>query len=178
MRSGTPIDIRQVCRWAIGARAASLVSSSRSSPLTFLPAAALAQAVYGSIGGTVKDPAAPCCPASPSRSPASSARPPTPSSPTSRATSCKERLLPGTYEVKAELPGFKTAVVPAITVGVDAQTPVTFTLAIGAVAEEVDGHRRIAAPEEPTAPTSRRGSTPSSSPNCRCSIATSPSSSC
>jgi hypothetical protein len=49
----------------------------------------------------------------------------------------KERLLPGTYAVKAELAGFKTAVVPNITVGVDAQTPVTFTLEIGAVSEEV-----------------------------------------
>ena len=67
----------------------------------------------------------------------SSARPPDTAITDESGNFVKERLLPGAYEVKAELAGFKTAVVPAITVGVDAQTPVTFTLAIGAVSEEV-----------------------------------------
>ena len=49
----------------------------------------------------------------------------------------KDRLLPGTYEVKAELAGFKTAVVPRVTVSVDTQTPVNFKLEVGAVTEEV-----------------------------------------
>ena len=49
----------------------------------------------------------------------------------------KDRLLPGTYEVKAELAGFKAAVVPRVTVAVDAQTPVNFKLEVGAVSEEV-----------------------------------------
>src|SRR4051812_21480645 len=49
----------------------------------------------------------------------------------------KDRLLPGTYEVKAELAGFKAAVVPRVTVAVDTQTPVNFKLEVGAVSEEV-----------------------------------------
>ncbi len=49
----------------------------------------------------------------------------------------KDRLLPGTYEVKAELAGFKTAVVPSVTVSVDTQTPVSFKLEVGAVTEAV-----------------------------------------
>ena len=35
----------------------------------------------------------------------------------------KERLVPGNYEVKAELASFKAAVVPTVRVSVDAQTP-------------------------------------------------------
>ena len=34
----------------------------------------------------------------------------------------KDRLLPGTYEVKAELSGFKAKVVSAVNVSVDTQT--------------------------------------------------------
>ena len=35
----------------------------------------------------------------------------------------KDRLVPGDYEVKAELTGFKTAIVPRVRVSVDTQTP-------------------------------------------------------
>jgi TonB-dependent receptor-like protein len=49
----------------------------------------------------------------------------------------KERLLPGVYEIRAELAGFKTAVVPRAQVSVDTQTPVNFSLAIGQVTESV-----------------------------------------
>ncbi|MBA2353855.1 MAG: TonB-dependent receptor, partial [Acidobacteria bacterium] len=49
----------------------------------------------------------------------------------------KERLLPGTYEIKAELAGFKSAVVPSVTVSVDTQTPVNFAMELGQVSEEV-----------------------------------------
>ena len=49
----------------------------------------------------------------------------------------KERLLPGTYEVKAELQGFKSAVFPAIRVNVDTQTPLNIKLEAGAVSESV-----------------------------------------
>jgi hypothetical protein len=37
--------------------------------------------------------------------------------------------------VKAELAGFKTAIVPRVTVSVDTQTPVNFKLEVGAVSE-------------------------------------------
>jgi hypothetical protein len=137
MRSGTPIDIVQMCRRAISARTARLIPALALIVWTSLPAAALAQAVYGSIGGSVKDPTGAVLPGvtvtitSVERKTADTAIT------NESGNFVKERLLPGTYEVKAELAGFKTAVVPAITVGVDAQTPVTFTLAIGAVSEEV-----------------------------------------
>ena len=40
----------------------------------------------------------------------------------------RDRLLPGTYEVRAELGGFKAAVVSAARVSVDTQTKVDFRL--------------------------------------------------
>ena len=101
------------------------------------PAGAAAQAVYGSLSGSVADNSGGALPGV-----------------TVAITSlernivdtvvtnesgiyAKDRLLPGTYEVKAELAGFKTAVVPRVTVSVDTQTPVNFKLEVGAVSEEV-----------------------------------------
>src|SRR4029453_268944 len=49
----------------------------------------------------------------------------------------KERLLPGTYEVKAELTGFKTAIVPVVQVSVDTQTPLTLRMGVGQLTETV-----------------------------------------
>src|SRR4029079_9851876 len=49
----------------------------------------------------------------------------------------RERLLPCTYEVKAELQGFKRAVFPNIRVNVDTQTPLNIKLEPGAVSESV-----------------------------------------
>ena len=50
----------------------------------------------------------------------------------------KDRLIPGTYEVKAELASFKTAVVPKVLITVDAQTPVDFKLDVGQLTETVE----------------------------------------
>ena len=50
----------------------------------------------------------------------------------------KDRLLPGTYEVKAEIAGFKTAAVREVRVSVDTQTPIDFQLELGAVTEQVE----------------------------------------
>ena len=50
----------------------------------------------------------------------------------------KDRLIPGTYEVKAELASFKTAVVPRVQVNVDTQTPVDFTMDVGQLTETVE----------------------------------------
>jgi outer membrane receptor protein involved in Fe transport len=50
----------------------------------------------------------------------------------------KDRLIPGTYEVKAELASFKTAVVPKVVVSVDAVTPVDFKLDVGQLTETVE----------------------------------------
>ena len=60
----------------------------------------------------------------------------------------KDRLLPGTYEVKAELTGFKTAVLPEVRVSVDTQTPIDFELQVGAAHRADRGHRRIAVAED------------------------------
>ena len=49
----------------------------------------------------------------------------------------KERLLPGTYEVKAELQGFKAVVFSSIKVSVDTQTSLNIKLETGAVSESV-----------------------------------------
>ncbi|HYT77364.1 MAG TPA: carboxypeptidase-like regulatory domain-containing protein, partial [Vicinamibacterales bacterium] len=49
----------------------------------------------------------------------------------------KERLIPGTYEVKAELQGFKTAVFSGVRVSVDTQTKLNIKLDLGSVAESV-----------------------------------------
>ena len=83
-----------------------------------------AQAVYGSIAGTVAD-------SSGARAPGASVTITsldrgTVDTVTSNASGyyLKERLLPGRYELKAELQGFKTQVVASVVVGVDAQTRV------------------------------------------------------
>jgi len=47
------------------------------------------------------------------------------------------RLVPGAYNVKAELPGFKVAIRNDITVNADVTARVDFTLEIGAVSEQV-----------------------------------------
>ena len=154
-------------------------SYSRFAHALLTSAAASAQAVYGSIGGIVtRFQRRRSCPAPPSPSPASSATPPTRSSPTNPACIVKERLLPGAYEVQAELAGFKTAVVPA-------HTGQRRHADAGQLHPRQSGSspRRSPSPavrrcSRPTAPTSRRASTQGRSPICPCSIATSPSSSC
>lgn len=98
---------------------------------------AKAQAVYGSISGTVTD----------SQGAAISGATVTITS-VERKTSdtvtsndsglyVKERLLPGTYEVKIEMTGFKQGVVPSVVVNVDTQTKVDAVLEPGAVTDSV-----------------------------------------
>jgi outer membrane receptor protein involved in Fe transport len=98
---------------------------------------AAAQAVYGSVGGVVRDstgallPGATVTITSVDRSVSDTV------TTNESGFYVKERLLPGVYEVKAELSGFKAAVVPRVQVSVDTQTPVSFTLDIGQVSESV-----------------------------------------
>jgi outer membrane receptor protein involved in Fe transport len=102
-----------------------------------LPASSSAQAVYGSIGGTVKDPTGAVLPGV-TVTIVSLARQTTDTVVTNESgLFVKERLLPGDYRVQAELTGFKSAVVPQVVVGVDAQTPVDFTLEVGQMTDEV-----------------------------------------
>ena len=90
--------------------------------LTALPRSASAQAVYGSVAGTVVDPSGGALPGV-SVTVTSVERKTTDTVVTNETGHyVKERLLPGTYEVKIELSGFKQAVYPSIRVNVDTQS--------------------------------------------------------
>jgi outer membrane receptor protein involved in Fe transport len=102
------------------------------------PATSDAQAVYGSIGGSVKDPTGAVLPGV-TVTIVSVGRQTSDTVVTNESgLFVKERLLPGEYRVEAELAGFKGAVVPQVIVGVDAQTPVDFVLEVGQVTEQVE----------------------------------------
>ncbi len=101
------------------------------------PGLASAQAVYGSVSGTITDNSGGVLPGV-TVTVRSVERNTTDSVVTNESGNyLKDRLLPGTYEVKAELAGFKTAIVQRVLVSVDTQTPVNFKLEVGAVSEEV-----------------------------------------
>ncbi len=101
------------------------------------PPPAAAQAVYGSIAGTVNDSTGAAMPGASVT--ITSVERKTSDSVTTNASGnySKERLLPGFYAVKAELSGFKASVVPSVRVNVDAQTKVDFRLDVGQLTEAV-----------------------------------------
>jgi hypothetical protein len=102
-----------------------------------VPSPASAQAVYGSISGTVKDSSGGVLPGV-TVTVTNIDRKTSDSVVTNdNGLFIKERLLPGAYEVKAELSGFKTALVQRVDVNVDSQTPVDLTLEVGQVAEQI-----------------------------------------
>jgi outer membrane receptor protein involved in Fe transport len=96
-----------------------------------------AQAVYGSLGGTVTDNSGAVLPGATVTITNVDRKTVDSVVTNDSGFFTKDRLLPGAYEVKAELSGFKTAIVPRVTVSVDTQTPVSFKLELGAVSEEV-----------------------------------------
>jgi hypothetical protein len=99
--------------------------------------AAAAQAVYGSISGTVSDatggvlPGATVVITSVERKTVDTVLT------NESGVYVKDRLLPGVYEVKADLQGFKSAIVPKVVVGVDSQVPINFKLEVGSSSEEI-----------------------------------------
>jgi hypothetical protein len=99
--------------------------------------AAMAQAVYGSIAGTVVDPSGAALPGV--NVTITSVERKTVDSVVSNASGnyAKEHLLPGMYEVKAELTGFKSAVVSRAKVSVDTQTNIDLALELGDLSEAV-----------------------------------------
>jgi carboxypeptidase family protein/TonB-dependent receptor-like protein len=105
--------------------------------LLLVSTAASAQAVYGSVSGIVRDSTGALLPGATVT--ITSVERNTVDTVTTNESGVylKERLLPGVYEIRAELAGFKTAVVPRAQVSVDTQTPVNFSLAIGQVTESV-----------------------------------------
>ena len=106
--------------------------------LVWLAPPAAAQAVYGSIGGTVTDTSGGALPGVTVT--ITSVERKTVDSVVSNESGfyVKDRLIPGQYEVKAELASFKTAVVAKVLVTVDAQTPVNFNLEVGQLSETVE----------------------------------------
>ncbi len=105
--------------------------------LTYPFSSASAQAVYGSIAGTVADPSGGVLPGV-TVTITSLARKTGDSVVTNEAGQfVKDRLLPGTYEVKVELSGFKQSVYSDIQVNVDAQTRLDVRLQVGAMSEAV-----------------------------------------
>ena len=96
-----------------------------------------AQAVYGSIGGTVTDPSGAVLPGVTINITSLTRQTTDSVVTTENGLFVKERLLPGPYKVQAELTGFKTAVVQRIEVGVDSQTPVQFILEVGQLTDQV-----------------------------------------
>ncbi len=87
------------------------------------PAGATAQAVYGSLSGTVTDSSGGALPGVTITIKSLERNVVDVVVANESGNYTKDRLLPGTYEVKAELSGFKAAVVPRVTVSVDTQTP-------------------------------------------------------
>ena len=105
--------------------------------IVLAPVHAQAQAVYGSISGIITDPSGAVVPGATVT--VTSVERKTTDTVVSNESGyyLKERLLPGTYEVKGELQGFKTAVFPSIRVNVDSQTPLNIKLEQGAISEAV-----------------------------------------
>jgi outer membrane receptor protein involved in Fe transport len=105
--------------------------------LAGLSVSARAQAVYGSISGTVADPSGAVV--SGATVTITSLERKTSDAVTTNESGfyVKERLVPGNYEVKVEAQGFKAKVVASVVVNVDAQTKVDSVLEAGAVTETV-----------------------------------------
>jgi hypothetical protein len=99
--------------------------------------AAFAQAVYGSIAGTVTDPSDAALPGVTVTATSVERRTTHTAVTSGDGFYLIERLVPGTYEVKAELSNFKAAVVSAVRVSVDTQTKVDMGLELGALTEAV-----------------------------------------
>ncbi|MCA1583462.1 MAG: carboxypeptidase-like regulatory domain-containing protein [Acidobacteria bacterium] len=96
-----------------------------------------AQAVYGSISGTVRDNSGGVLPGVTVT--ITSLERQTTDAVVSNESGfyVKDRLLPGTYEVKAELAGFKQAVYTGVNVSVDTNAALNIALELGEVSEQV-----------------------------------------
>src|SRR5439155_19901296 len=98
---------------------------------------AAAQAVYGSISGLVKDASGAVVPGATVT--ITSVGRKTSDTVISNESGLygKERLLPGNYEGRDEMPGLKASVIPSVVVNVDTNTKVDISLEIGQVTDTV-----------------------------------------
>jgi outer membrane receptor protein involved in Fe transport len=103
-----------------------------------LPTAARAQAVYGSIAGTIDDSTGAALPGV--NVTITSVERKTSDTVVTNGSGnyVKDRLLPGNYTVKAELTGFRPAIVSAAKVNVDTQTKIDLKLDVGQMTEAVE----------------------------------------
>jgi hypothetical protein len=101
------------------------------------PPSARGQAVYGSIAGLVTDASGAAVPGATVTITSRDRRTVDTVTTNGEGYYEKLRLLPGSYEVKAELSGFKAKVVSAVNVSVDTQTKVDLALELGQMTETV-----------------------------------------
>src|SRR5262245_41119236 len=101
------------------------------------PPAVYAQAVYGSIGGVITDSQGAVMPGVTVTVTSVERKTPDVVITNQSGVYIKDRLVPGKYEVKAELPGFKGAVFSDVNVSVDTQTQLNMKMDIGEVSENV-----------------------------------------
>jgi Carboxypeptidase regulatory-like domain/TonB dependent receptor-like, beta-barrel len=125
-RSESVVHVKRWLSWALAAA----VVLTAAGP-------AHAQAVYGSISGTITDPSGAALPGATVTITGLERH--TTDTVVSQASGLylKERLQPGTYEVKAEVSGFKAAVVSTVRVNVDSQSKVDLRLELGDMTEAV-----------------------------------------
>src|SRR5215510_8018856 len=105
--------------------------------VTSFSGAASAQAVYGSISGTVTDPSGAVVSGVTVTITSIERRTADKVTTNDSGLYIKERLLPGDYEVKIEAQGFKQKVVSSVRVDVDTQTKVDAVLETGALTDTV-----------------------------------------
>ncbi len=105
--------------------------------LGLLPLPARAQAVYGSIAGVVDDTSGAPIPGASVTVKSLDRQTEDTVTTNESGVYTKDRLLPGTYSVKASLSGFKAKLVSKVVVSIDTQTKVTFSLEVGDLTEEV-----------------------------------------
>jgi outer membrane receptor protein involved in Fe transport len=102
-----------------------------------LSADARAQAVYGSIAGTVNDVNGAAVPNATVQITSVERKTSDTVQTNDSGLYVKERLLPGKYEVKISATNFKETLIPEVTVNVDTQTKADVTLQAGQIAETV-----------------------------------------
>jgi outer membrane receptor protein involved in Fe transport len=96
-----------------------------------------AQAVYGSISGTVTDPGGAVIPGASVTITDLDRKTSDTVTTNESGLYVKDRLLPGHYEVKVEAQGFKQKLVASVVVNLDAQTKVDAALEAGAISDTV-----------------------------------------
>src|SRR5207247_4240195 len=96
-----------------------------------------AEAVYGSISGAIKDSSGAVVPGATITVTSVGRKTSDTVISNESGLYSKERLLPGNYEVRVEMPGFKASIIPSVVVNVDTNTKVDMTLEIGQVSDTV-----------------------------------------